>query len=116
MEWKCMLTDKPEIGKTYVVLNNQGTYSVKRYVRGYQMDYNQITEDLRFKPTYSSGEIVEGFITIGGWYGRKINDPLFFMELPPCPELSTEERTIWQIRSLEKRLTVLEAKVKEKQK
>lgn len=115
-KWLTVGVDKPEIGKTYVVLTSDGKYQIRRWVKGYVDDYNSLTEDLSHKPYKSTGEIEEGFITVGGWIGRKSNKVLYFYELPTLPqELEGDKRVRAKIAMLEAETKRLKKQLKEQE-
>lgn len=86
-EWMSMETDKPEVGKTYIVLTLDGQIQIRRYVKGFTTGFNQLTADLSHRPhDNKDGETDEGFISPTGWYGRKSTKVVLFYELPAVPE------------------------------
>ena len=90
-EWMSIGTDKPEVGKTYIVLTLDGQYQIKRYVKGFTTAFNQLTADLSLRPhDNKNGETDEGFISPTGWYGRKSTKVMLFYELPAVPEALQE--------------------------
>lgn len=106
MEWLTMGVDKPEVGKTYIVFMADGNYRLKRYVKGYVMDHNNITADLSFKPYNWKGETDEAFISTDGWCGRRSNKVLFFLELPMLP------KEVLAINKLKAKIAMLEAETR----
>lgn len=105
-EWLTMGVDKPEIGKTYVVVTLEGLYQIKRYVKGYVTDYQQLTADLSYKPYGYTGKTDEGFIPTTGWCGRKSKKVMFFYELPTLPEIMNDANR------LHAKIAILEAEAK----
>ena len=77
--------DKPEIDKIYIIYTTDGKYQIRRYVKGYVSGCG-LTADLSLLPYKCKGEIDEGFITLGGWIGRKSDKVACFLELPQIPK------------------------------
>lgn len=117
-EWMTIGIDKPEVGKSYIVLTLDGQYQLKRYVKGYTTEFNQLTEDLsRRPPDNKDGEIEEGFIPVaGGWYGRKSSNVALFCELPAVPEaLKEKAQKRAKIAALKAEVRRLEKQLKEEE-
>lgn len=117
MDWKCIYNDRPEIGKWYIVVDRYG----KRMVRYYGVFYH---EGLKSKRIISAEWVeqwgwgwrhyecekqipFEGFSNSSSG-GLLCKEPVYFMELPPLPEMSELDKCKNELNLLQQKIKKLE--------